>query len=91
MSSETHTPNVTSNEGGCIRGMQRFATYGIGAISIAILLAGCSGDIAMKNIRTGEVDTCRNYLHGLNLWSQTIACVTNHEAQGWVRAENLDQ
>jgi hypothetical protein len=51
----------------------------------ATVLAGCASDVVMQNPRTGATDVCRESLHGLNPWSQTMACVAGHEAQGWVR------
>jgi hypothetical protein len=39
----------------------------------------------MQNPRTGATDVCRDSLHGLNPWSQTMACVAGYEAQGWIR------
>lgn len=49
-------------------------------------LAACASDsnVAMQDPRTGETVTCRQSLAGLNPWSQTYACVTEHAAQGWV-------
>ncbi|MGO8918358.1 MAG: hypothetical protein ACLQJR_20865 [Stellaceae bacterium] len=49
--------------------------------------AGCADDVVMKNPHTGMTETCQESLHGLNPWSQTMACVASHEAQGWTRVD----
>lgn len=55
-------------------------------IASALCLSGCiDRDVAMENPRTGETLTCEGSPGGLNPWSQTMACVEDHEAQGWVR------
>lgn len=48
---------------------------------------GCAGDVVMKNPRTGQTEICQESLRGLDPWSQTMACVANHEAQGWTRVD----
>ena len=60
-------------------------------ILTACALTACASDtdVAMKDPRTGETVTCRESavlgMHlGMNPWSQTYACVTDHVAQGWV-------
>jgi len=58
--------------------------YGI--LAAAAVLAGCSDDVVMKDPRTGMTEICPESLRGFNPWSQTMACVGAHEAQGWVRA-----
>jgi hypothetical protein len=51
-------------------------------------LGGCiDRDVAMLNLRTGETMTCAGTPGGINPWSQTMACVADHEAQGWTRKE----
>jgi hypothetical protein len=52
----------------------------------AIALAGCADDVVMRNGLTGKTETCEDILRGFNPWSQTMACVANHEAQGWTRS-----
>lgn len=49
--------------------------------------AGCAGDVVMQNPRTGQTETCQESLHGFDPWSQTMACVETHEAQGWTRVD----
>lgn len=52
------------------------------------LLSGCiDRDVVMVNPRTGETATCEGAPGGVNPWSQTMACVTDREAQGWMRRE----
>ena len=51
----------------------------------ATVLTGCGSNVVMQNPRTGATNVCRDSLRGLNPWSQTMACVADHEAQGWVR------
>lgn len=53
-------------------------------ILTACALTACAGDVAMKNPRTGETETCRQSLMGLDPWSQTYACAAGYAAQGWV-------
>jgi len=48
-------------------------------------LTGCAGSVAMQNPQTGVTAICRGSLHEFNPWAQTMACVANYEAQGWVR------
>lgn len=55
------------------------------AIVAAGLLAGCAGSVAMQNPRTGATATCAGTFRELNPWSQTMACVADYEAKGWVR------
>jgi hypothetical protein len=55
-------------------------------ILVAGASSGCADDVVMKNPRTGMSEICQESLLGLNPWSQTMACVANHEAQGWIRA-----
>ena len=56
-------------------------------ITAAVLLAGCTaGDVAMQDPRNGATATCSGTLRELNPWSQTMACVANYEAEGWIRA-----
>jgi hypothetical protein len=55
-------------------------------IVAACVLTGCATDVAMQNPRTGDTVTCRASLRGLNPWSQQDACVADHIAQGWRRA-----
>jgi len=54
-------------------------------IFVAALLAGCAADVAMVNPRTGEKAICP--ASPLNPWSQQQACIGDHIAQGWKRAE----
>ncbi|MGO8915821.1 MAG: hypothetical protein ACLQJR_07935 [Stellaceae bacterium] len=54
-------------------------------IVAAVVSAGCAADVVMKNPRTGMSETCQESLHGLDPWSQTMACVASHEAEGWTR------
>jgi hypothetical protein len=54
-------------------------------VAAAGALAGCTGDVAMRIAQTGKIETCQDYLLGLNPWSQTMACVAGREAQGWTR------
>ena len=57
-------------------------------IALSVALNGCiDRDVAMVNPRTGEKLTCTAMPGGLDPWSQTTACVTDHEAQGWIRAD----
>jgi len=53
---------------------------------VAGVLTGCANDVVMTNPQTGMTETCQESLGGLNPWSQTMACVASHEAQGWTRA-----
>jgi hypothetical protein len=55
------------------------------AIAVGSVLAGCADDVVMQNPRTGMSEVCQQSLRGLNPWSQTMACVANHEAKGWIR------
>lgn len=48
---------------------------------------GCAGDVVMQNPHTGQTETCQESLHGLDPWSQTMACVEAHEVQGWTRVD----
>jgi hypothetical protein len=48
---------------------------------------GCAGDVVMQNPRTGQTETCQESLHGFDPWSQAMACVEAHEAQGWTRVD----
>jgi len=54
-------------------------------VVLAGLLAGCEGDVVMKDPRTGQTVTCAQSLYGFDPWSQTYACVSAHAAQGWRR------
>ncbi len=54
-------------------------------IAVAGVSAGCADDVVMKNPHTGMTETCKESLHGLDPWSQTMSCVASHEAQGWTR------
>jgi hypothetical protein len=56
-------------------------------IAAAGALAGCA-DIVMENPRTGMTERCP--VSGVNPWSQTMACVADHEAQGWIRVEQRE-
>lgn len=56
-------------------------------IVVTGIAAGCADDVVMKNPRTGMTETCQQSLHGLDPWSQTMACVASHEAQGWTRVD----
>ena len=63
-----------------------FVPARLALVAAAVCLSGCiDRDVAMENPRTGETLTCEASLGGLNPWSQTMACVEDHEAQGWVR------
>ena len=53
----------------------------------AVLVSGCATDVVMRNPRTGETATCKASLAGFNPWSQQAACIGEHIAGGWVRAE----
>jgi len=55
---------------------------------LAGLLGGCTEDVAMRDPQTGRTEICAQSLQGLDPWSQTMNCVANHEAEGWVRASN---
>jgi hypothetical protein len=55
--------------------------------AIAVSLCGCASDVTMLNPRTGEKEVCTDAFKGFNPWSQTDACVANHEAQGWIVAD----
>lgn len=54
---------------------------------VAALVSGCATDVVMRNPRTGETATCKASLAGFNPWSQQDACIGEHTAGGWVRAE----
>lgn len=54
---------------------------------VAAVSTGCADDVVMENPRTGITEICRESLSGFNPWSQTMACVGNHEAQGWIRVD----
>ncbi len=56
-------------------------------IAVAAVASGCATDVVMRNPRTGETTTCRASLAGLNPWAQQEACIGDHIAGGWVRAE----
>jgi hypothetical protein len=49
---------------------------------VAGVSAGC-GEIVMENPKTGMIAHCP--VTGIDPWSQTMACVADHEAQGWIR------
>jgi hypothetical protein len=66
---------------------RRLARYGA-LIFLAGLLAGCVEDVTMRDPQTGRTEICPQSLRGLDPWSQTMSCVANHEAEGWVRARN---
>ena len=53
----------------------------------AALVSGCAADVVLRNPRTGETTTCKASLAGFNPWSQQDACIGEHIAGGWVRAE----
>jgi hypothetical protein len=55
---------------------------------VAVVVSGCASDVTMLNPRTGETHVCAEPLKGFNPWSQTDACVADHEAQGWVVAKS---
>jgi hypothetical protein len=55
---------------------------------VAAVSAGCAGDVVMESPRTGMTEICRESFYGFNPWSQKMACVGNHEAQGWVRVNS---
>lgn len=56
-------------------------------ILVACASSGCTErDVVMENPHSGKTEICRQSLQGLDPWSQTMACVAAHEAQGWVRA-----
>jgi hypothetical protein len=57
-------------------------------VAIAALLAGCAGDVALQNPHTGATVVCPGGHRELDPWSQTMACVSNYEAQGWTRIEH---
>jgi hypothetical protein len=68
--------------------MQNLFLRCLALIAIAGGLTGCiDRDVAIVNPRTSETMTCEGTPGGVNPWSQTMACVTNHEAQGWIRRE----
>ena len=56
-------------------------------VVVAVLVSGCATDVVMRNPRTGETATCKASLAGFNPWSQQDACIGEHIAGGWVRAE----
>ena len=39
----------------------------------------------MKNPQTGLTETCHESVRGFDPWSQKMACVASHEAQGWIK------
>lgn len=56
-------------------------------IFVACASSACTEqDVVMENPHTGKTEVCGQSLQGLDPWSQTMACVTAHEVQGWVRA-----
>jgi hypothetical protein len=55
---------------------------------VACVSAGCTDDVAMQNPQTGKTEICRESLRGFNPWSQSMACVANHEAEGWTKASS---
>jgi hypothetical protein len=52
-------------------------------IAVGLSMIGCANDVVVKNPQTGATETCQESLHGLNPWSQTMGCVSEHVAQGW--------
>jgi hypothetical protein len=56
-------------------------------ITVAAFSAGCSNDVVMQNPRTGMTEICQESQRGLDPWSQKMACVASHEAQGWIRVD----
>jgi hypothetical protein len=56
-------------------------------IVVATISTGCANDVVMQNPRTGMTEVCPESLRGLDPWSQKMACVANHEAEGWVRVD----
>jgi hypothetical protein len=63
----------------------RILRYAV-VIVVACVSTGCADDVVMENPRTGMSAVCQQSLRGLNPWSQTMACVSSHEAQGWIRS-----
>jgi hypothetical protein len=52
---------------------------------VVAAVSGCADDVVMQNPQTGMTEICHESLRGLDPWSQTMACVAGHEAQGWIR------
>jgi len=52
------------------------------------LLAGCADDVTLRDPQTGRTEICPQSQQGLDPWSQTMSCIANHEAEGWVRVSN---
>jgi uncharacterized protein YceK len=66
-----------------MRGWLRYLSL----VMVAVLVSGCATDVVMRDPRTGETATCKASLAGFNPWSQQDACIGEHIAGGWVRAE----
>jgi len=67
--------------------MTRSHVWRLILLAAGCLLAGCASDVVMLNPRTSETVICRPSLRGLDPWSQQEACIADHIAGGWVRAE----
>lgn len=57
----------------------------IALVVLAGVSTGCADDVVMRNPQTGQTETCRESMQGLDPWSQKMSCVADHEAQGWTR------
>jgi len=66
--------------------MSRAGRRALALLALACALGGCAADVVMLNPRTGETTTCAASARGLNPWSQQEACIGDHVAAGWVRA-----
>ena len=63
--------------------LARYALLG----SVACIASGCANDVVVQNPRNGATEICRQSLHGLDPWSQTMSCVAGYVAQGWTRSD----
>jgi hypothetical protein len=78
-------PNAHLSGSAAVRSGRRPVLVGAILIVAAAVSTGCADDVVMQNPRTGISEICHESLRGLDPWSQTMACVASHEAQGWIR------
>jgi uncharacterized protein YceK len=53
----------------------------------ALLLAGCSAPVTVRNPQSGATVTCSQGAWDQSPWSQREACVADHIAQGWMTVD----
>jgi hypothetical protein len=80
-------PNVHRSDRIAARSGWRSPVLRCGVLIVAAASAGCSNDVVMQNPRTGMTGICQESVRGFDPWSQKMACVASHEAQGWIRVD----